>query len=336
MHAGTRACPWERHVALEGIKVLTLSAHVSGRATEPFRHEAVFYSGVDGFVDAVLPFVREGLDLGEPVMVATLADRVRALEEALGPHAARVLFVDMLEIGGNPARIIPEWREFVASAPPGSRVRGVGEPVWAGRRDEELAECSLHEALLNVAFDEGPAWRLMCPYDTDALSARVLDDALRTHPVVEPRSGRAIEYAGHHHALSAFAEPLPEPPEHADAIPFGAEDLPGLRDLVRRLALRAGVRDDAAEDLVLAAHELATNSLVHGGGSGTLRAWAEPDAFVVEVRDAGAIEDPLVGRELTSGMSEGGRGVWMANQLCDLVQVRSTVAGTVIRLFAWL
>ena len=30
----------------------------------------------------------------------------------------------------------------------------------------------------------------------------------------------------------------------------------------------------------------------------------------------------------------GGRGVWLANQLCDLVQIRSGAAGTVVRLHA--
>ena len=43
----------------------------------------------------------------------------------------------------------------------------------------------------------------------------------------------------------------------------------------------------------------------------------------------------MVGRELVELVSENGRGVWMANQLCDLVQVRSGARGTVVRLHAW-
>ena len=92
----------------------------------------------------------------------------------------------------------------------------------------------------------------------------------------------------------------------------------------------------ALDDLVLAAHELATNSVLHGGGAGLLRSWSQPGAFVVEIADAGLIKDPLVGRDLLHDLAETGRGVWMANQLCDLVQVRSGSAGTVVRLFAWL
>jgi anti-sigma regulatory factor (Ser/Thr protein kinase) len=319
-----------------GFNAVTCSAHVPSQERERFRHEAVFYRGLSDIVDVVLPFVREGIELGEPVMVATLPDRIAALEDALGPDAARVRLVDMAGIGSNPARIIPAWRSFVAAAPSGTRVRGVGEPVWWGRRNVELEECRLHEALLNVAFDDGPAWRLMCPYDIDALGPEVVDDVVRTHPVVVTADARGVSYEGHDHALSAFGAPLAEPPAVAHELEFTMGDLPGLRGLLRRLATTSGLGGDAGEDVVLAAHELATNSIVHGGGRGTLRAWTESDAFVIEVRDTGRIDDPLVGRDLTFAMAENGRGVWMANQLCDLVQVRSTAAGTVVRLYSWL
>lgn len=304
--------------------------------TERFRHEAVFYNGLDELVSVVLPFVREGIESGAPVMVALPPDRIRALEECLGPDAAAVEFVDMLEVGANPARIIPAWRRFLEAAEGHTAARGVGEPVWAGRRDVEIDECVLHESLLNLAFDDGPPWQLMCPYDVGALPSRAVDAALRTHPVVDVVRGGELGYQGHEHAFATFGEALPEPPERADAFVFTLDDLAGLRDVVRRLARQAGLGADAAEDIVLAAHELATNSINHGGGSGTLRAWSQTGAFTVEVRDRGLIEDPLVGRQLTAGLSENGRGVWMANQLCDLVQVRSTGSGTVVRLFSWL
>ena len=51
----------------------------------------------------------------------------------------------------------------------------------------------------------------------------------------------------------------------------------------------------------------------------------------VDAHDAGFIGDPLVGRRVPDPMQEDGRGVWMANQLCDLVQIRSSDAGTIVR-----
>jgi len=305
------------------------------RTPQRFQHEAVFYRGAGQLVPAVLPFVREGIERGEPVLVALLPERLAAVEAALGGDATRVDFVDMGELGANPACIIPEWRRFVADAEDAGPVRGVGEPVWSGRRDAEIEEAVLHEALLNLAFDEGPGWRLMCPYDVSALPPDVIDDAFRNHPLTSG-PGQSLGYAGLEQARSRFSRPLPPAPADADWWEFGPADLTGLRSMVGRLADSAGLRRSAVDDLVLAAHELATNSVLHGGGAGILRAWTQPGAFVVEVADSGLITDPLVGRDLLHDLAENGRGIWMANQLCDLVQVRSGHAGTVVRVFAWL
>ncbi|MGH3369126.1 MAG: anti-sigma factor RsbA family regulatory protein [Nocardioidaceae bacterium] len=314
---------------------MSLASCTGSQRTDRFLHEAVFYRGLDDLVARLVPFIREGIALDEPVLVALLPERLAALEQALGADATRVDFVDMAELGRNPACIIPEWRRFLEEAGSAGPVRGVGEPVWSGRRAVEVEEAGLHEALLNVAFDGGPAWRLVCPYDVDTLPQEVIAEAARNHPgAVHP--GIAAEYGGHSHAIETFSNRLSPPPSDADVMVFEAEDLTGLRSLVGRLAEQAGVPTASADDLVLACHELATNSVLHGGGGGTLRAWRLPDSFVVEVSDTGVIEDPLVGRDLLQDLSENGRGVWMANQLCDLVQVRSSADGTVVRLFSWL
>lgn len=304
------------------------------RGLEGFEHQAVFYCGLDGLVEAVLPFIREGIALGEPVLVALPPDRLDAVEQALGTDATRVDFVDMSELGANPACIIPEWLRFLEDVGEGGPVRGVAEPVWSGRRDVEVEEAVLHEALLNLVFDGGRAWQLMCPYDVGQLPTDVLEEAARIHPVAE--GPVRAPYAGADYARSRFSSQLPPAPASADTLAFGAQDLAGLRSTVSRLAAQAGVSRGAVDDLVLAAHELATNSVLHGGGRGMLRAWTQQDAFVAEVSDAGVIDDPLVGRGLLDEFAENGRGIWMANQLCDLVQVRSGAEGTVVRLFAWL
>jgi len=105
---------------------------------------------------------------------------------------------------------------------------------------------------------------------------------------------------------------------------------------VESVAEAAGLGARPRADLVLAASELAANSIAHGGGSGTLRAWREADRLLVEFEDAGWIEEPLVGRRRPAITQEGGRGLWLANQLCDLVQIRSGSTGTTVRLQATL
>ena len=93
---------------------------------------------------------------------------------------------------------------------------------------------------------------------------------------------------------------------------------------------------DRVESLELAAAELATNSIRYGGGAGAVAMWAEDGAAVLEFTDAGTVDEPLTGRLLPSTEDVGGRGLYLVNQLCDLVQLRSSPAGTTVRLTTWL
>ena len=84
---------------------------------------------------------------------------------------------------------------------------------------------------------------------------------------------------------------------------------------------------------MLAAHEIATNSVRHGGGRGILRVWREAETVICDVRDSGRIAaQPLVGRVRPQLGATGGWGLWLANQLCDLVQLRELPEGSVVRL----
>jgi anti-sigma regulatory factor (Ser/Thr protein kinase) len=304
---------------------------------DSFRHEALFYNGEDGFLRGTLPFVRAGLDAGEPVLVAVRDERSAPLQRALAGDASRVRFVDMRALGRNPGRVIPAWREFVVEHAEDERpVRGIGEPVWPGRSDAELDECERHESLLNLAFAYGPAWSLLCPYDLDELAPQQIKAARLTHPALmhEGVSRRSDAYLPLHRAPSAFTGALPDPPPERDELAFTFRGLGAVRSLVSAHACDAGLAEDAREDLVLAVNELATNSVQYGGGGGTLRIWSEPDSLVCDVRDRGYIDDPLAGRIAPPLDQHGGRGLWLVNHLCDLVQIRSTPNGTVVRVRA--
>ena len=318
---------------------MTLLAGSSAKPHESYRHEALLYRGEDEFVAGTVPFIREGLAAGQPVMVAVIAPKIARLRAELGAEADPVTFVDMAALGGNPARIIPAWREFVDEhAASGQPIRGIGEPIWAGRREPEVLECQLHEALLNLAVDpDTPLW-LRCPYDVGALDGDVLAEAQRSHPVLveETSYTGSTLYGGAHHASAAFDHDLAEPTVAVVELSFEASGLPAVRDVVTGRATLLEIDRDRVSDLALAVHELATNSLRHCGGRGLLRVWQEPDALVCEVHDAGRVEDPLVGRRTPSLSQQGGRGVWMANQLCDLVQLRSSEHGTTVRVSTWL
>ena len=305
-------------------------------AQRRFQHESLFYAGDDGFLAGTLPFLREALATGEPALVAVAASRTALLREALGADATRVRFADMELLGRNPARIIPAWWKFLeCSAHEGSSVRGIGEPIWPGRSHAELDECQRHESLLNTAFDGGPGWRLLCPYDLHGLDDRVIEEARRSHPFVAQNSDASRPGDAYAHGQAApdpFAGVLEPPPARATEVRFSGESLTTVRERVDEWATGQRLDAERTAQLVLALSEVATNSVRYGGGGGAVQMWSEAESVLIDVNDRGHITDPLVGRTPPSPDQPVGRGLWLANQLCDLVQIRSTEAGTVVRL----
>jgi anti-sigma regulatory factor (Ser/Thr protein kinase) len=300
-----------------------------------FHHEALFYEGDDEFVALCTAFAETGLERGEPVLVMVGSRKRELLREALGEEAGDVHFADMEVIGRNPARIIPAWRRFVAenASGDGGGMRGIGEPIWADRRPDELAECQLHESLLNLAFESTGSFRLICPYDTSLLPDDVIAEARRSHPVVSERgvARPSGDYCGIDKVAARFSEPLPEPPSGAEEMKVTVDDLREARSLVRRRAQGAGL-GERTDDYVLAVNEILSNSLHHANHAGLLRIWDEPDGLVCEIRDSGHINQPLIGREEPVPGQVGGHGVWLVNLVCDLVQVRSSPDGSAVRM----
>lgn len=294
-------------------------------------HEARFYDRVEDLADWATGFVRDGLARDEAVLVALPATRLAAVREALDGDAAAVRFADMETAGRNPGRLVGLWRQFIDGTQ-GRVARGIGEPVWHGRAADELAECRHHEALLNVAFAPRTPFWLVCPYDTATLDEATLADAVARHPVISGRAPAAERGYDPATVTVALSDPLPAAPAHADEHTFGPRDLSDVRRLVAA-CLRAGsIPVRRAHEVVLAVHEVAANSICHGGGDGVLRLWHEDERVVIEIQDAGTVGDPLVGRRPPSPTAPGGRGVWLAHQLCDLVQLRSGPGGTTVRM----
>jgi len=303
---------------------------------EAYRHEALLYAGQDEFLAGTLAFIRTGLAAQEPILVVISQEKIDALREALGDDAANVHFAEMGAVGRNPARIIPAWRRFIDEhGGQGQRVWGIGEPIFPSRSAHEMVECHRHESLLNLAFADTPGFWLLCPYDTEALDPEVIEEAQRNHPFVMETSGAQSDsaaYTGLEAVAAPFAELLPDPPAPPDEMLFDADTLDMVRAFVRWHAADAGIVDGRLADLVVAVNEVATNSVRHAGGQGTLRLWEDGDALVCEVTDDGHIDRPLVGRELPVPDQVGGYGLWMANQLCELVQLRSFRDGSTVRL----
>jgi anti-sigma regulatory factor (Ser/Thr protein kinase) len=306
----------------------------ASRVVQPFRHEALFHAGDDEFVAGVLPFIRGAFAAREPILVAVSAAKVARLRAALGVDAQAVQFADMATLGRNPARIIPAWEAFVEeNHAPGRRLWGIGEPIWPERSAAELSECYRHECLLNVAFANADGFTLLCPYDTAALDPAVVERARHSHPILTEH-GRSADSAVYSETAVAapFSEVLPEPTEPPRQLHFAEHELGQVRMFLRAFAQDTGLSRERTNDLVLAIHEIAANSVRHGGGRGALLLWQDGGEAVCEVSDSGRIDAPLVGRLRPARSGQiGGYGVWLANQLCELVQVRSFDSGGVVR-----
>lgn len=309
---------------------------MSSAMPERFRHEALLYSGWTEFVAGTVRFIREGLDRHEPVFVVESQQKIEMLRTALGDSADKVTFANMAEVGANPARIIPAWQDFVAAHTDATLLRGIGEPIWAGRTPEELVECQRHEALLNTAFGAGRAWWLLCPYDTAHLPQEVITEARRSHEFVSTSQSIDLSADFQSGQLSRMPlnAPFTEPKQTMARLSFSRSSLSALRSEVRRAAASRGLSAGPLADFVAAVNEVATNSVLHGGGRGVARVWEERDSVVCEIKDAGNFNEPLADRRRPGSEVTSPRGLWLANQLCDLVQVRSGQYGTVVRLHA--
>ncbi|MGV9280094.1 anti-sigma factor RsbA family regulatory protein [Streptomyces sp. NPDC003730] len=297
-----------------------------------FTHPALFYRSGAEYADRTAAFVREGLAAGEPVAVAVPGPNLDLVRAGLGAQARDVTFLDMTEAGRNPGRIIPGVLRAFADRHPRGRVRIIGEPVWAGRSTAEYPACAQHEALINAAF-AGRAVTILCPYDETALSAEVLADALVTHPTVIAQGRERVSGAYDWPAVVArYNEPLTGPPD-ADVLGFAAAELPDVRHFAVARAASLGLTGQRLQDLELAVAELTTNSVVHGGGDGTLAVWTEAGQVVCEVRDAGRLTDPLAGRRPPERGQIGGRGLLLVHHVADLVRMHTSDAGTTIRFY---
>ncbi|MBW3591616.1 MAG: sensor histidine kinase, partial [Actinobacteria bacterium] len=186
-------------------------------------------------------------------------------------------------------------------------MRFVGEPIWSGRTDEEAAEASRHEALINLAFKDAGV-SILCPYDTCSLSASVVAGSAHTHPsMIECGTHRfSPVYSDPSSALDALGRQLPELPPPAESLPFDIGRLRQVRNTVRKHARLAGLSPERSHELVVAVNELATNTLTHTPGEGKLGVWNNPGSLLCEVTDRGHLTDPLAGRRTPAPGAESG------------------------------
>jgi anti-sigma regulatory factor (Ser/Thr protein kinase) len=276
-------------------------------------------------------FVEDGVSAGEPVLVALPPEKLEQVRAALATVAGDVHFEDMSVVGRNPGRILGLFWDW--SQRHNRRVRCLGEPIWPGRNEAETLEGQRHEALINLAFKD-TEMTLLCMYDGQQLGPDALAHARTTHPSFAGMNGAQDETEGFGDQLQIFMSAdrsLSAPPQSATVHSF-ERDLYPLRQLVAASDATAGLTPERTADFVFAINEAAENVIKHGRWHGTVRLWRDGVSVVGEVCGGGCITDPFAGRYRPPADALSGRGLWLINQLCDLVQLRSTDQATTVRI----
>ena len=316
-------------------------------------HEAVLYDSNEEFLGVVVPFLQEGVAVGEPCLVALGSSTAGLVRAAVGDTAGLTFLDDGYK---RPASVIRSSRDLFAAHVADGAVQirvvsevphpGIGAP-WDG--------WARYEAAVNRAFAEFPLWGL-CAYDARITPAPVLGDVARTHPLLATADGHRInpryqdpaEFLTLRPASQADPVETTSPPviNLTDPTPATARDAARTASTLRPGTLRPDPTapgtpqheppqlDPADIDhLVFAVSEAVTNALIHGRRPVRFRLWTATDRIVATVTDRGdGPADPLAGLLPVTDTCSAGLGLWLTHQLCSHVTLDTTDDGFTIRL----
>lgn len=289
-------------------------------------HDLLLYRGPADLVQRIAPVIAAARREGAAVVVAVPTDMVHEVAPLLGADGSEAV-IPVDEVGRNPSRMLEVWLDVLERTRRTHRgLYGFCQHIWPGRPPAEVDECWIVESLCALGVTDTAGLRMHCLFDEGALDAATIAKAREVHArrhLSDDERARVL--------TSLLAGELPAVPDEALVHPISLGLLAELRDAVRDTARDVGLGAQQVDDLVLAAHEIAANSVRHGGGTGFLSLWTDATSLWCEVADHGRLDDPMVGRRRPPEHDLGGRGVWIAHQVCDLVQVRSSEAGTRVR-----
>jgi anti-sigma regulatory factor (Ser/Thr protein kinase) len=299
----------------------------------PLTHDTLLFDTDEMFVDTLVPFLEAGVADAAPTAAATTEHGIQLLRGQLSARAvSSVTFFRNEDVYVRPAATIEAWYQQLrtraddASGP----CRFVGE-VRFGATSASHRSWARYESVINDVFADLNAW-LVCPYDVRELAPEVVDGAARTHPTIRKDGARSRSHR--YERPERFLETTRELPIARWGAPTLAMSVNGdprpARGALHEVA-RSAPSPDRAADLVLAANELVTNTIVHGGGDATVRAWSSPGEVVVDVTDGGpGVRDPLAGYRPPELGAASGMGLWVVRQLVDAFAADSSEAGTVV------
>jgi anti-sigma regulatory factor (Ser/Thr protein kinase) len=298
-------------------------------------HEAAFYGSDEDFLSIVVPFLEDGLEAGEPTLVAFDETNEKLIRGAMGGGAGLSFLSGAVQYA-RPAGAIKKYRTMMAAHVAGGaeQIRIVGDVPHPGL-GASWDRWARYEATVNHAFDDFPLWGL-CPYDTRITPDDVLADVARTHPHIASADGEHRPNAGFEDPIGFLGHLGPAEPDPLELAPPSAElwsfTSSAARDAVIRGAADTGVSPSDVDDLVIAVSEAVANADRYGVAPIRLRLWAGSDRLVVTVTDQGrGPADPFAGL-VPARNSTGGLGLWIVHQLCARVTMSTGEDGFTLRM----
>ncbi|MGY1633062.1 anti-sigma factor RsbA family regulatory protein [Geodermatophilus sp. SYSU D01186] len=303
-------------------------------------HAALLYRTAEELVSAAVPFLADGLAVGETAVLACRNENSALLAEALG-HDDRVLVLPREGIYTRTAHAIATFRRVVrrqvAAGAPGVWLFAEVPVDQSGDGWHEWHRC---EAILNVALGPLPL-SIVCAYDRRELSDAIRGGIEETHPALMTPAGPVPNLRYLDPATVLRRTPAPLAGRAEDTPP--TLQLTDLTDVTRMPELRARVRaalDGSGEPgqlrsrFAAAVAEVLLNALRHGRPPVAVRLWATPTRLECTVTDCGdGFDDPLVGYTPPGpGFPPAGAGLWLVRGACDTLETFRTRAGFAVHL----
>jgi anti-sigma regulatory factor (Ser/Thr protein kinase) len=309
--------------------------HVAPHRT-PCRHDALQYRDEAQLLDTVVPFLREGADAGDSVVMICGPDNAERLRHALGT-GRRVIELPRERVYGGTVAALAAYRDLLErERRRGSRRVRVVNEIDFGPRPSGQWEWARFDAALDHTLTPYPIWNL-CLYDRRRVPAEILraGRSSHSHLLRGARRTRNPDYTDPVKLLGdvrmRWRDPLEDGPPQLDVT--DPADLAALRAVVERTLSGDGIAPHAVREFVLAVSEVVTNAIIHGAPPVRIRLWSAGGRALCAVRDEGRCFSPYSGYlPTTRTVGTGGMGLWLARRMSDDLTVDSTGDACTVRL----
>lgn len=300
-------------------------------------HRAVPYTDPGHQAHCLSAPLRTALERNDRTLAVVDADCRAELDRTLGPDAGIEFHQPGRTYSAPPFTVATRWARAARRAceAGGSRLTAVSQQVDGLPGVDPGYWVRLDVAMTKVL--EGIPMTLLCAF-RDQEGARDLAGTMHDTLLVD---GEDVASSTRRDALELLADnPQPPPTELGPALFEMDVELSGLAALRRRVraeGVLSGLGPSRTSDLVLAINEIATNGVEHGSGNPRLRMWRAPQGLVGEVTDARPARLPFPGMVVPPAAGARGRGLWLASELADVLQVWTSTddpgcpAGVVVR-----